>query len=448
MRTRKTTTTSGNESVRTVSDFLKHLNTVLKKEPAVIQGEITDISGRDRYRFITLKDKQENAVLSCFVWIDTLYASGVIPEIGSEVLVFGYPSVYEPYGKLSFQVRQLSLVGEGALRQAFEALKLRLSTEGLFATERKKPLPQFPGSIGLITSEHADARKDFLTHLGHHGITIYTADVHVEGIHAITEIVTALRQMNETAHPPEVIVLTRGGGSLESLQAFNSEPVARAIAASRIPVLVGVGHENDITIADLVADMRASTPTDAGKILSQPWQELGWELLRHEAVLSDAYRDSLTAYRRALRNAAEAMDTTLQHNLGDTGHYLTLEGTRLMNQYRHILSAVAYETAMFRQKFRLIRSVIIRNRTELIELSGTLQTAILLNLSRLRQSLADTGTILEGHNPRLIMKKGYSYVTRDGTIVRTAGILTTGDRIEIRFYEGSVTGSVETVKET
>jgi len=266
--------------IYSVSDYLDLLNEQLNNFEMAVQGEITSLSLRN-HAYFSLSDgskTSDKSVMSCALWQFRLKSLPFILEEGMEVQVIGKANIYKPTGRLTFVVEHIVPVGEGALQKAFEALKKKLTEKGYFSLERKQLLPTYPVNIGLLTSETGDAIRDFQTHLGKFGFKIFHYDIKVEGIYAIDSIVEGFRYFNE--HPRingqklDVIVLTRGGGSLESLQAFNSEEVAQAIFASKIPVLSAVGHERDVTIADLVADVRASTPTDAGRVLSENWRSL------------------------------------------------------------------------------------------------------------------------------------------------------------------------------
>jgi exodeoxyribonuclease VII large subunit len=236
-----------------VGEYIRTLNTLLRPVEAVVQGEINRVTERGVGIYFTLRDKKENAVLNCVVWRNRLNSMGIDLKEGMEVKVAGYTEVYALYGKLSFMTQYIVPVGEGALKLASEKLKKELEQAGYFDLHRKRALSPHVQNIGLITSDGSAAQKDFLTHLGQHGYKIRFYDVRVEGIKSVENIVQAIRWFNEHTSDTEVLVLTRGGGSLESLQAFNTLEVARAIYSSKIPVLAAIGHEQDMTVADLVA---------------------------------------------------------------------------------------------------------------------------------------------------------------------------------------------------
>lgn len=280
------------ESVLSVGTFLSQINTMLESVRVSIRGEISSVDTRGKAVYFTLSDPKEKATLSCLIWVNKLQSMGLELKEGMDVVIVGSPSIYKPFGKFSVNADYISPVGEGALKQAFEALKRKLEEQGYFSQHRKRALPSYPKNIGLITSEFGDARKDFITHLGSHGFSIFFKDVRVEGVQSIDSIVTAIQWFNSHAPQVEVLVLTRGGGSLESLHAFNSREVAEAIFASRIPVISAVGHENDISIADMVADVRASTPTHAGKLLSEYWNRAPEYITQLEQTIISRFTQS------------------------------------------------------------------------------------------------------------------------------------------------------------
>ncbi len=229
-----------------------------------VTGEVSEFKvSQGKYVFFNIKDDQ--ASLSCFMMKWQLRTP---LEDGMKIEVFAQPKVTD-WGKFSLTVKQINLLGEGSLRRAFELLKAKLEKEGLFEPSRKRLLPELPSRIGVITSTEAAGFADFKKILNQRfgGLKIEVAHVLVQGNNAPVQIMRALQYFNESEIPPEVIVIVRGGGSLDDLAAFNDEPLVRAVAASRVPTLVGVGHETDVTLADMAADQRASTPSNAAQII-------------------------------------------------------------------------------------------------------------------------------------------------------------------------------------
>jgi exodeoxyribonuclease VII large subunit len=389
-----------NEDVLSVSQFLDQLNLTLEPNRVTVQGELGRIDVREKAVYFSIKDKDDGSLLSCFAWKWDMDKFGSNFEEGMEVKILGFPKIYKPNGRLSFQVENMTPVGEGALKKAYDLLVKRLQDLGYFAEERKQTLPSYVKKIGLITSEQADAKKDFLTHLGQHNFQIYFYDVRVEGLRAVEEIIKAIKWLNENGENIEVLVLTRGGGSYESLQAFNSEAVAKAIYASKIPVVSAIGHENDETISDLVADFRASTPTDAGKVLAQPW-------LRARQAINHYQSNILSALAREIRQK----DETLKQF-----------GQRVVSSFDRILIA--------RKK-----------QVETLNL-GLVNTAGAW-LKFLNNKLKTADEKLELVDPAQKLKQGYSLVfNQNGKVVKSVESLLEGDELDITFFKGKTKSKI------
>lgn len=256
-----------------VSDAIALINQTLDYAfpTLVVEGEVSGFKiNQGKFAFFDVKD--DTGTLGCFMMAFQLR----IPlEDGMRVQVVATPKL-TAWGKFSLTVREVKPVGEGSLKRAFELLQDKLEKDGLFAAERKRMLPRIPSRVGVISSTDAAGYKDFIKVLGDRlgGIDITVAHTQVQGSGAPQQIIRALRWFNEQAEPVEVVVIVRGGGSADDLSTFNDEPLVRAIAASRVPTMVGVGHEVDTTLADLAADVRASTPTNAAQLLVPDRREM------------------------------------------------------------------------------------------------------------------------------------------------------------------------------
>jgi len=243
---------------------------VSKIKPVRIEGEVSNFKNwQDRWIFFSLKD--ELAVLNCNVSKYRFENFGFEFEDGMKIRVLGRPELRYK-GEFTLNVEEIQLWGEGALKKAYELLKKKLDGEGLFV--RKRKIPDFVQNIGLITSKSGVVIHDFLKNLKPFGFKVYFCDARVEGAEAVFSLVEAIKRLNKNRPDLDVLVIARGGGSLEELQAFNNEILARAIFASDIPVISGIGHEVDVPIASLVADVSVSTPTAAAIYLNQSWESL------------------------------------------------------------------------------------------------------------------------------------------------------------------------------
>jgi exodeoxyribonuclease VII large subunit len=406
------------DRVYRVGEFLDVVNTSLKSLRTTVQGEVSQVQARGGAIYFTLSDKQEKAVLSCFVWRNRMATFGFDLEEGMEIQIVGSPNIYKPFGKFSFDAHYISPVGEGALKLALERLRKELEAKGYFDPERKRPIPRYATTIGLVTSEFGDARKDFLTHLGNHGLDIRFYDVRVEGVRSIASIVRALRWFNTHAPDVEVIVLTRGGGSLESLQSFNSVEVAEAIFTSRIPVVCAVGHENDVSIADMVADLRASTPTDAGKILGRHWADATDYIESVAYTISTHFRIATRAFEDRLRITGERILNRYERILTERRHRISVIGSALLSHFRTALTSFD------------------RLEDQFSDSAAGWYRRLDTHLARLEERL-------DLVDPARILKQGYSIAyNKDGSVITHASDAVPGDELNVQVSDGIIHSTV------
>jgi exodeoxyribonuclease VII large subunit len=304
----------------TVSDFVALLNQTLEYAyPTVaVIGEVAEFR-ISQGKWVSFKLKDADAVIDCFMGI---YQLRIPIEDGMKIMVVAAPRLNPKWGKFSLNVRAVKPVGEGSIKKGFELLKAKLEAEGLFADERKRTLPRVPSYVGVITSTESAAYADFCKIMNERwgGLSVEVAHTQVQGDPAADQIIRAIKYFNSLEVMPEVLVIIRGGGSAEDLMTFNDELLAREIAASRIPILVGVGHEVDHTLADMVADRRAATPTNAAEILVPDKREIiraahqQAASLRHQLALAiDQYATrAKEQLESAFRRIEERLDATFE----------------------------------------------------------------------------------------------------------------------------------------
>jgi len=296
--------------VVSVSEFTRLINEVISEiEPVWIEGEVSNFKNwRDRWIFFSLKD--EYAVLSCNISKYKFESFGFEIEDGMKIRVVGSPELRDK-GEFTLNVEKIQLWGEGVLKKAYELLKKKLESEGLFT--RKRKIPDFVQDIGLITSKSGVVIHDFLKNLKPLGFRVHFCDARVEGMEAVSSLVEAVKWFNKNMPNLNVLVIARGGGSLEELQAFNNEILVRTIFASNIPVLSGIGHEVNVPMASLVADVSVSTPTAAAIYLNQSWESLQKRLPHLEEKLLDNFSD---CFDSALDRTKELSEDVL-NNFGE-----------------------------------------------------------------------------------------------------------------------------------
>jgi exodeoxyribonuclease VII large subunit len=389
------------DKVFSVSEFISEVNALLAF-PVAIEGEVSGFGiSQGKWVYFSLKDEKEEALAPCFM---TAWSLKIPIEDGMRVRVYGSPRIYPKTGKFSVTVERIEPVGEGALKRAFELMRKKLEEEGLFALERKRALPEFPEHVGLIASRESAACGDFLRIANNRwaGATIHLYHVQVQGQSAVEQIVEAFRYFSSPQAPVvEALVLIRGGGSLEDLQAFNSEEVVRAIYASRVPTVVGVGHERDESIADYVADVRASTPSNAA-----------------ERLFPDK-RETLSRIDYAVGRCRGGFETALT----DARH-------RIGAAVQAVISAAQAQASRFENLATLIDSQLGRFLERLVHYKRSVEI-----LARAVASL----------NPERLLSRGYAIVRRAGKIMKDASTLRVGEDIDVRLGKGSVDAEVKSI---
>ncbi|MBI2314122.1 MAG: exodeoxyribonuclease VII large subunit [Betaproteobacteria bacterium] len=380
-----------------------------------VKGEISNLRRYDSgHWYFVLKDAGAQA--RCVMFRHKNQYLDWKPEDGTQVEVRALVTLYEARGEFQLNVEAMRRAGLGALFEAFERLKAKLAGEGLFDAAHKKPLPPFPGRIGIVTSPAAAALRDVLTTLKRRmpatPVVIYPTQVQGEGAGArIVSAIQAAAERNEC----DVLILCRGGGSIEDLWAFNEEAVARAVFACPIPVVTGVGHETDFTIADFVADARAPTPTAAAELVSPDRADL-----RHRLEI---------LHGRLSRGMVRGIEARMQH-LDHLGKRLVHPGERIRNQ--------AVQLGHLKQRLAQAGGRLLEGRQwRLRELARRLRSNWDGYTGRLGLTLNKVGSHLTHLNPQLVLERGYSLVEgKDGVIVRDSAKTAVGDELRITFARG------------
>ena len=391
--------------IYTVSQITQYIKNLFDVDTTLqdlwVEGEISNcVQSAAGHIYFTLKDA--SAQLRCVLWRSQAARLEHLPTDGKAVVVHGHTSVYEAHGSYQLYVDLIQPLGAGALFVQFQALKDKLQREGLFAAERKRPLPPFPRRLGVVTSPVGAAIRDILHVLRRRYplVEVVLAPTLVQGDEAPLQIVAAIEALN-THVDVDAIIVARGGGSLEELWAFNDERVARAIFASRVPVISGVGHETDYTIADFVADVRAPTPSAAAEIAAPDKTELEHKL---KNLLKTAANH---LFRKNLQKR-----TNLQQF---TQKLASLNPIHRINELR--------------QKTDWIFSSILQKITQ--------------NIASRKQRVDNLQNALEMLSPQRVLARGFSIVRKDGSVITNSSNLAKNDSITIEFFKGSATATVE-----
>ena len=409
--------------VFTVSELTRSIRGTLETKFAAVwvQGEISNYKLHPSgHQYFTLKDQR--AQISCVIWRDTMLPQRQALADGAQVQVYGTVTVFEARGQYQLNVQVIQPRGVGILQAKFEALKRKLEAEGLFAPERKRPLPKFPRRIGIVTSPSGAAIRDILNVLRRRApwLQILINPVRVQGTGAAQEIAVAIRELalpNEAFDSVDLIVVTRGGGSIEDLWEFNEEIVARAIFHSAVPIVSAVGHEIDFTICDFVADLRAPTPSAAGELIVPAGIDLQRQLDRCERSLG---RQLLNCVRDAQQRCDHARET-LQRCL-----------THKIDGYKRGLGH-AFRVLQARSP---VRELMVR-RNHFADLHRRLVACPARLVENARHRFSRIEGILRVLGPDATLRRGYSITTNDrGEIIRTTAVVRPKMKIRTRVGDG------------
>jgi len=415
------------QPIYSVSEAVQAARTLLEaKFPFVlVQGEIGRCTKHPSgHIYFDLKD--ERSLLSCAFFKGANQGLTFRPETGMKVTAGGVLTLYEARGQFQLNVRTLEPLGVGALQVAFEQLKKKLQAEGLFEDSRKKPIPRYPRSVALVTSPSGAAIQDFMkilgTRVGIERVDLFAVKVQGEG--APEEIISAIQEASEKGEH-DVLVLTRGGGSLEDLAAFNEEGVVRALAGCSIPTISAVGHEIDFTLCDFVADRREPTPTAAAAHLAPGVEEFREQLAHYEHRLAEALENQMEGKRRDLKEALRA--------LKDRRPDLLLDQARQDLDYRSegLRDALA--------------DLLKDNQSKVQRLSDFLSRTTPLTLVKpLRERLKGLEAQLQAYHPHGPLKRGYAIVSekKSGKILRDAKEVAKGDRLRVQLKDGELESEV------
>jgi exodeoxyribonuclease VII large subunit len=428
-----------------VSDYLDFLNNQLGKNMARIQGEISSLDIRDRAVYFSLKDSKDEGVINCLIWKNVYELSGVKFEVGMEIILSGCPDIYKPTGRLSFKASSAELVGEGVLKIAYEKLKVKLQKEGLFDEARKKPIPLYPNKIGLITSKGGAVIADFYTNIGRFGYQISLIDSRVEGQLATEELLNSIKTFRNK--DIDVLVIIRGGGSMESFLPFNNETLVREVASFPVPVLVGIGHEKDVSLLALASDMMVSTPTAVANFLNESWEQAEPIITLSEQKIFSKFQNTIQENKDYIRDSLDTMKNAFQNIFNDFSkaqESLKIGFKSIKDQMididRRIKGALI-------PVFRKINFSVLNIR-------NTISDSIIKEIfegfidakNKIEESLISYQKQLINNDPKRQLKLGYSIVTKNGRILKTTSQIQKGDIVSVGLSEGTFDSEVKIIK--
>ena len=432
-----------------VRDLVAAVRTRLEREysDVWVEGEISNFRAHDSgHLYFTLKD--QNSQIRAVMFRSQARLLRFRPEDGMQIVLRGRVTVFEGRGELQLSAEYLEPKGAGALQIAFEQLKAKLESEGLFDASRKKPIPLLPRCIGIVTSPQAAALRDILNILRrrHHSASILIYPAQVQGESAATDVSSGIKYFNRVKSV-DVIIVARGGGSAEDLAAFNHEGLARVIAGSVIPTISAIGHETDFTIVDFVADLRAPTPSAAAELVIRSRQEIEEQAEALRLRLTRAMRYRLLIAKQTLTEAAQhgafarMMEgiNQRQQRLDDLRYRLEKSQRKLIEKYRRrweqVSAAVRHYDA---------RRVLAGMRRDLASHATAITSAMHTFLLRRRSRLEQIEHQLKALSPVSILERGYALVfDSSGKLVKNSAQVEVGEEISARLAHGSLTAKIE-----
>jgi len=387
------------KKIYSVSDFLNFINSNISNFQATIRGEVSSINNKGHV-YLSLKDKDDESVINCLIWEKNYKLAGIDLEIGMEIIAQGIPEVYKPRGQFTFKVQAIELVGEGSLKKAYDKLKKKLETEGLFESKRKKPLPTYPQKIGLITSKDGAVIHDFQNNIGRYGYKITFVDSRVEGPLAVKELVSSIKYFRDK--PIDILVVIRGGGSLESLQAFNNEALIREIIDFPVPIVCGIGHDKDVPLFSMAADMALSTPTAVAREINKSWDQAVEKITYYESNI-------LNKYQILLENCKYTIDQTL---------------SQIKSYYQKTLRVF--------ELFELFMDKVFVNFGHA--------------LKNKREKINTVLKSLEQNNPERQLKLGYSIIFSKGQVIKSVSQVQKDDLLNSKLNDGEISSIVDKIR--
>ena len=456
-----------NGDTLSVFSFIQDVNGSLLAHRGRVVGEVTSV--KDSYQtavYFSIKDLEQDALLNCVIWRTTYRQNGVAIKEGDTVIVTGVPEIYPARGSFSMKVQTIEYAGEGALKKSYDALRDKLAQEGLLALGRKRAIPEYPRKIGVITSRSGVVIQDFSANLGRYGFQVTMVDSRVEGKDAIHELIAALRTLRK--QDLDVLVIMRGGGSWESLQAFNTESVVRAIAEFPVPVVTGIGHDVDVTLAELVADVGASTPTAVAEVLNETWDTLLGSLSNAEVKIRHRYERELALTLRMLEQREVTIFRRYEQVLDRTRRYIVQTSDRLRSLYYGLERQITDIQAQLWRMMAIMRSELRAGKQLIDTAKRVVPRYVEYSLKLCREQRAHAAKqvfykqaavlkqagdtihkieqVILRADPTTNLRLGYSLVHRKGKLIRSVRDLKAGEEVVVQVLDGSFISDIKKIQ--
>ncbi len=413
----------GSDKPLEVSEYILFLNEVLKRIKARVLGEVSElkIDGSGHVWF-SLRDKKEQNVLRCVVWKSIYKMCGVELKEGMEIIVSGISDIYPAQGKITFKAQTIELIGEGELKKAYDRLKEKLSKKGYFDEEKKRPLPLYPQKIGVITSTHGAAIGDFTGNLSKFGFKVSLMNSKVEGQEAIKEILDCMEFFEKK--DIDVLVIIRGGGSLQSLMAFDNEMLVKKIFEFPVPVVTGLGHHKDVTLAALASDVTESTPTAVANILNRPWESAIHKVDKYEKEIIFQYKNVVSQIDNKVKKyTSTAIDI-----------------------FNSIFNNYELTEKLIKNNLHKINYSLINSKKNIKENSKLITKKVLESIGFQKNKLSNLEKIIHFNNPKRQLELGYAIVRHSEKIIKKINQVKIGEIINIEISNGIINSQVKNKK--
>lgn len=389
------------DKIYSISEFVAFLNADLKWMKARIVGEVGEAkAGPTGHMYFTLKDEKDGSMLNCIMWNSKYRLFGITLEPGKKIVASGNPEVYSQNGRLSFVCDTIELAGEGDIKKQYDELKKKLEKEGIFDVANKRAIPQYAHRIGVITSRNGAVIHDFLNNIGKFGFDIKMIDSRVEGQGAVEDLLSSIHTFRKK--DIDVLVIIRGGGSMESLMPFNNELLVREVAGFPVPVLVGIGHDKDVPLVAMAADRSESTPTAVANLLNESWEQALLLVERFERKIFASYG-------------------------------------LIFEQYKAIENR-------FKISMQNFRNSLLNMKDKLRKYSADYFVSFGLLCDRTKDKLQNIEKVVNLNNPERNLKLGYSIASVNGKVIRKTDDIKIGEDMDIKVSDGVIVSEVKKIK--
>lgn len=410
------------EKIFSVSEFINLLNIGLKRSKAKIVGEVNEVNfGPTGNVYFYLKDKKDQSVLKCMAYKERYGLYGINLEKGMKIIIEGYPNLHKIYS-FAFIAEVIEYSGEGELKKEYERLKEKLTREGLFEEKRKRLLPLYPQKIGVITSLKGAVMADFSNNLEQFGFKVKIVDSRVEGQASIPDLLSAIKTLKK--QDIEILVLMRGGGSLESMAAFNNELLVREAVNFPVPIIAAIGHDKDITLFSLAADLAVSTPSIAATKLNESWKQALLFLQKDKIKILDNYRQILNNAKNLTKETAQAV------------RFYTYS---LFEKHKENENKLKIFLRDFKNNLKSIK----------IDLNGLAKKYFFdfkLMLSRIEETLEYAEKLISLNDPKRQLFLGFSIARYKGKIIKSVKNIKKGESLSVQFSDGKVNSIIKEIK--